>query len=963
MNRDRWQQLDRMFIDALQLPPEARPPFIERACGEDVALRTEALSLLVADNASGEFLTKPALERLAEVMAGDGWSLSAGDHLGAYTIVRMLGSGGCGEVWRARDDRLNRDVAIKILLPHFSTDTGRVRRFTDEARTAGALNHSNILTVYDVGEHQGTPYLVSECLEGQSLRQRLESGPLALEEVIGIALGTARGLSAAHSRGIVHRDLKPENVFLKADGIPKILDFGLAKLQASIDDEKTAISHTMTGNIVGTAGYMAPEQIKDEHVDARADLFALGVMLYEMVGGRHPFKCKSTFETLHSVLTTDPPDVASLNGDVPVALARIVARLLKKDREARFQSAADVAWALEQVTHLDEKAAPVHRPDKAVPRWKERWLLWVATPLAAAGVLFGIWKMVATPHVEPPPIPLTQFTWKLPTGISLNSQPVVSPDGQSIAFVGTDATTHRLLVRRLGSLEPTAIAGTEGAKQPFWSPDSRWLGFFALGRLMKVAVAGGAPVSIADAPDGRGGSWGPSGTIVFSPDLVLSGLFRVSADGGPVEPATLLDASTGDNSHRWPAFLPDGVHFLYFNRSSVDERRGVYLGRIDDPASSSNSLLFRSESEAIYAGEPGASEGNLFVVSNGRIEVRRIDTTRLTVAADARTIGFNSGGNTPYHPIMLSASAGLLAFASPSVPYGNKLESIDRSGEDMRVLSEAESQGWPRVSPDGRRLARVRIDATRGNPDIWVDDLDRGAHVRITTSPEPDMLPVWSPDSRRLAFAIGRPPGRPGTRMLSIAHADGSGVLRTFPCPGECYPTDWTSDGLELIINVRDAHGGDVWAVTASGTGVARPLLNAPFTERDARVSPDRRWIAYVSEESGRPEVSVRNLSGAPTRIVVSGAGGDQPAWSRDGSALFFVNPQGLLQSVPVLRKGDAVTFGLPAALKVPAIGFGHFGTQYDVSADGRRIYFLVQNPQEAPREFNVIMGWRSLLK
>ena len=409
MSMDRWRQLDQVFLEALQLPPEARTPFVERACGKDEALRAEALSLLVADRASEQFLTKPALERLAEGIAGDGPSLRPGDHLGVYTIVQLLGSGGFGEVWRARDERLARDVAIKVLLPRFSTDTERVRRFADEARAAGALNHSNILTVHDVGEHHGVPYLVSECLEGQSLRQRLESGPLPLDEVVAIALGIARGLSAAHARGIVHRDLKPENAFLRSDGVPKILDFGLAKLQLPIDDQTTAASHTMTGVIVGTAGYMAPEQVKGEPVDGRADLFALGVMLYEMLGGRHPFKRASTFETLHAILTTDPPDVSTLNRNVSLPLARIVTRLLKKDREARFQSAVDLAWALEQVgLRLDDQAATLQRSAETLPFWSARWFIWVAAPLTAAAS--------GRPPPPPPPPPPPTHTQLAPPG-------------------------------------------------------------------------------------------------------------------------------------------------------------------------------------------------------------------------------------------------------------------------------------------------------------------------------------------------------------------------------------------------------------------------------------------------------------------------------------------------------------------------------------------------------------------
>jgi Tol biopolymer transport system component len=964
MSAEPWQQLDRIFAEALQLPAEEREQFVAHACHENDGQQAEVLSLLAAADESGQFMTKPALDRLAEVVAAEGSSLRPGERLGAYTVLRLLGSGGVGEVWRARDERLGRDVAIKVLLPHFSSDADRLRRFAEEARTAGALNHSNILTVYDVGEHNGIPYLVSECLEGQSLRRRLQAGPLPADEIIAVALGIARGLAAAHRRGIIHRDLKPENIFLRSDGVVKILDFGLAKLQMSMDGP-TAMSRTMTGVIVGTAGYMAPEQVRGDEVDARADLFALGVTLYEMLGGQNPFKGASTFETLHAILTVEPPALVTLNRAVPPSLARIVTRLLKKDREARFQSALDVAWALEQVGDRPaDTETTTAREGDSTALWRSRWFAWIAAPAITAGVLAAAWWMLPSVPLEPATT-ATHFTWTLPAGMTLDSAPVVSPDNQHIAFVGKNTTGSRLLIRDLGSLEPTAIAGTDGAKQPFWSPDSTSIGFFAHGQLMKVAPAGGAPVVLAAAPDGRGGAWSRSGVIVFGPDLVGSALARVSADGGPVEAATLLDIPRGDTSHRWPVFLPDSDHFLYFNRSSNDERRGVYIGRADRPVSHPEPPLFRSESEAVYASVPGSTEGALFYVANGRVDVRRVDTNRLVVTGDPRTTGFKAGGNTPYHPVMLSASTDVLAFALSSVPYGNRLAAVSRTGESLRVWDEAEAQNWPRVSPDGRRLARQRIDVVRGNPDIWLEDLERGTRVRVTTSVEPDVFPVWSPDGTRLAYMRGLPPGRPGPRVLNIGQADGTGVVRTLPCPGlYCEPTDWTSDGRHLLVNVRDEKGGDVWMIPVQDGGAARPLLAEPFTERDARLSPNGLWVAYVSEESGRPEVSLRTISGPPTRTVVSGGGGDQPVWRRDGTELFFVDPGGRLRSVSVNLSGDGPPrMGLPVELKVPSVGFGHWGTQYDVSPDGSRIYLLQRNDDEAPREIHVITGWRALLK
>jgi eukaryotic-like serine/threonine-protein kinase len=969
MTNERWPQLDQLFLDALECPPEGRAEFVARACGADEALRSETLSLLAAANASGEFLAAPALDLLARTMSAAGWSLRPGERIGAYTVVQLLGAGGSGEVWRAKDERLDRDVAIKILLPHFSDDAERLRRFAEEARTAGALNHSNILAVYDVGEHHGTPFLVSECLEGESLRKRLASRPLPLDEALAVALGIARGLAAAHARGIIHRDLKPDNVFLRSDGGVKILDFGLAKLQLPVDRLHGAGSHTMTGVIVGTAGYMAPEQVRGEHVDARSDLFALGATLYEMLGGQRAFNGESTIETLHAILTTDPLDLSRVNRQVPQALATIVTRLLKKSPEARFQSAADLAWALERV-EPDAYDRGGRQPQSGTSRAAERlrWGRSVAGTALATTLLVAGWWLLSTATREPRDTELVQFTWSLPSGLVLDSPPVVSPDGRHIAFVGTDASGPRLFVRDLASVGATTVPGTEGAKQPFWSPDGKLLGFFARRKLMKVVVAGGAPVEIADAIDGRGAAWSSSGVIVFAPDLNVSSLAKVSADGGRAEAATLLNRSQGENSHRWPVFLPDGVHFLYFVRSSIDKRRGVYVGRVDRPASQSDAQLFQSESEAVYV--PPSSEldaSALLYVRDSRIELRSFDVARLAVGGDVRTLGLQAGQPTTYHASMLSASARVLAFASSSVPFGMRLGSVDRRGPDVQFQRDSEAQNWPRLSPDGQRLARQRIDVVAGNPDIWVEDLTRGTRVRVTTDADPDIFPVWSPRQNRLAYASGNSPGRAGQGKLVIASADGTGVLRTFPCPAHaanyCEPTDWSPDDQRLIVNVRDVRGGDVWSVETEN-GTAEPLLAEMYTERDARVSPDGRWIAYVSEELGRAEVSVRNIGGPPTRIVISGSGGDQPVWRRDGAELFFVDPHGRLRSVSVRERADGrATFGVPIDLQVPPVGFGHWGTQYDVSPDGGRVYFMRRNEDPPPREVTVVIGWRALLR
>jgi serine/threonine protein kinase/Tol biopolymer transport system component len=965
MSTERWQSLERIFAEARRLPAEARAAFVASLDHTDDALRREVLRLLAADAATDDFLAQPAFHRLAESIASEGWSLHAGQRLGPYTVLHRLGAGGAGEVWRAKDERLGRDVAIKVLLPHSSNDADRVRRFSDEARTASALNHPNILTIHDVGEHDGTPFVVSECLEGHSLRHRIDAGPVPADEAVAIALAIARGLGAAHACGIVHRDLKPENVFLRSDGGVKILDFGLAKLQSGLEGMRGEATHTLSGVILGTAAYMAPEQIKNELVDARADLFAVGVMLYEMLGASHPFRRASTFETLHALLTIDPPDVATAGSEVPRHLARIVMRLLKKAPEARFQSAIDLVWALEQLasgeTVRPSEAAPL---GASTPWWQSRAVGWIAASALTAGVLFGVWQLrSASPRVVNR-MPMTQFTMSLPAGVSLASAPAVSPGGRHIAFSGSDGTSNRLFVRALESQEAVIIPGTEGATRPFWSADGTSIGFFAQGQLKTIAWPRGAPVAIAAAPQPYGGTWNASGTILFAPDIILTGVSRVPAAGGVAEPSTLVYCALGDTSHWWPVFLSDGLHFLYHVRSTQDDRLGVYLGRLDRPGSPAGSLLLRSNSDVVYVPLPGTADGVLLYVVDGRIEARRFDSARGTVAADAQTLGLSAAGSTLYDPVMLSASPDVLAFAESSMPSGDRLEAMGRDGERIRLWETPEALNWPRLSPDARRLAFQRVDGLRNNPDIWVEDLERHARTRITTTPISDIQPVWSPDGRQLAYVSGALPGRPGRRVLSIAAADGTGVRRTFPCPADyCEPTDWSADGRALLVNGRNAKGWDVWTVSPDGVGPNQQLLGEAFSERDARFSPNGQWIVYASGESGRSEVSVRSLSSPSTRIVLSAKGGDQPVWRRDGGEVLFVQPDGHLQSVRVQWSRTGIpTFSLATQLAVRPIGFGHWGTQYDISADGARIYGLRGNEDPAPNDIHVVIGWRALL-
>ncbi|MBV6424868.1 MAG: Serine/threonine-protein kinase PknD [Steroidobacteraceae bacterium] len=958
-----WQELEGIFTEAWHLPEGEQADFIARACGTNAALRADAASLLSAGHASGEFLRTSALERLAQSFAAEGLNLGPGKRIGVYTIMQPLGSGGAGEVWRAKDGRLDRDVAIKVLLPHLAMDTGKVSRFAEEARAAGTLNHPNILTVHDVGEHDGLPYIVSECLEGRNLRERLEAGPMSIAEATAIALDIAQGLSAAHERGIVHRDLKPENTFLKADGGVKLLDFGLAKLKQPAGSVQDGAGDVALSLIAGTAAYMSPEQVRGGSPDPRADLFALGVMMYEMMAGQHPFRGANVFETLHAILTREPADLRSVNARVPPAIARIVMRLLSKAPEARFQSARDLAWSLAQAA---DSALPPETDGGGrqleVAR-KSKWLL-LAAPLAvAAAVAVGWWLASHTP-AAPPAGALTRFTWSLPAGTELASAPVVAPDGRRVAYVAQDATAARLFVRPLESLGAQAIAGADGAFLPFWSPDGHSLAYFRGSKLMKVSLPEGAPSELADAPGGRGGAWSTSGTIVFAPDIVLSGLSRVPANGGIAEPATLLDPSRGETGHLWPIALPDGVHFLYFIKSVNANRRGIYLGRLDRPAARAGEPLFYADNGVAYLPRAGGKSADLAYLANGRVEVREFDNSSLTAAATARTIKFLPAEYSLVIPIMASASEGVMAFADTVIPSGKRMALLTMAGRELRLWDKMDAHNWPRVSPDGRLIARLRMDDARSQPDIWIEDLERGTAYPLLNTLEPDMSPVWSPDGRQLAFVTGHLPGRQGDLKLNIAAADGTGIVHSLDCPGDyCEPTDWRADGSTLLVTVLEGGNRNVWTIATRAGGGAEPLLAAPYDEHDARYSPDGRWVAYVSEEAGRPVVLVHSVSGSPRRFVASGEGGTQPVWRRDGGMLYFADLRGQLQSVAVrwTTSGEP-QFGLPTQPNLPRIDFGHWGTQYDVTPDGSRIFYMRPTDEPVPAQIQIAINWRGMI-
>jgi serine/threonine protein kinase/Tol biopolymer transport system component len=958
MSTDRWVRLSDWHNAWLKGDSAERRRLRDELSSTSPDLVAEADALAAASSSMIDFLETPAFVLTAAQLASDEAAMKPGTLVGPYQINALIARGGVGIVYRATDPRLDRHVALKTLATLGVPDELRVERFAREARITASLDHPNIVKVYDVGTQDGQPFMVVELLEGETLRQRLNRGPVAESEVRRIGIEIARGLVAANAAGLVHRDLKPENIFLTRAGVTKILDFGIAKLAPDALRRERGAS-TLTGILLGTAGYLAPEQIQGREADGRADLFALGAILFEMLTGQRAFACENTVDTLHAIVHDAPPDLLRDRSNISASMEVIVSRLLRKAPEDRFQTAADLVWSLEQSFARTERLLGRPEPGPGpTPGLRARpWMVALAALLLIA-VAGSVWWTGRQSGDAPNP-QVARFDWTLPPDTGLWSAPVISPDERRIVWAGVSAAgIAQLFVRDLSSIESLALSGTTGARQPFWSPDGRWIGFFARGKLQKIPAGGGPVTDIADAPDSRGGTWSAAGVIVFQPNYRDAPLLRVSDQGGPTHPVTIVDLALDDVSHRWPSFLPDGRHFLYYGLSVDDRRRGVYVGSLDQPTAQPTEPLFLSDSGAIYAPGTRQSEGLLLSAKDGRIEVRRFDTVRLTIAGDPRAIEANATPATPHHPALMSAGASMLTYASAVIPWGTRIARIDRDGSNLRVEPGNELSGSPRVSPDGRFLARHQLDPVRSNPDIWVDDLARGATLRLTTSADNDVMPVWSPDGSEVAYRAGTV-DKP---TIGIAVSDGSGVKRTLACPkSPCAPSDWSPDGRILVLTVG---GADVWTMPVDSGGQAVPLLTERFLERDARISPDGRWLAYVSDETGKPEVSVRSLTGNARRYVVSSGLGDQPVWRHDGAELFFAGPEGRLFAVTV-HPGptSGLAFGPATQLNVPPLGERHAGTIYAVSRDGRQVYFPHRTDQRSPRDFSVVLGWKALIK
>jgi serine/threonine protein kinase len=878
--------------------------------------------------------------------------MTPGARLGSYEILAPLGAGGMGEVYRARDTKLDRDVALKVLPEAVAADPQRIARLEREAKTLAALNHPNIAHIYGFEASDGIHALVMELVEGPTLADRIAQGAIPLDEALAIAKQIAEALEAAHEAGIVHRDLKPANVKLRFDGTVKVLDFGLAKAldpttsaPAGVTQSPTlSLAATQAGLILGTAAYMAPEQARGKAADRRADIWAFGVVLFEMLTGRRAFDGDDLSITLASVLETEP-DWNALPSSTPGGIRRLLPRCLQKDPRRRLPAIGEARIQIEDVlSGAPELLTP--KPPPPLPWWRH------IVPWAAASVFLAALAVLASMHFReavPREVRLEITTPPTDNPASL----ALSPDGQKIVFTATSDGEASLWLRSLDSTSAKPLRGTEGGVYPFWSPDSRSIGFFAAGKLKRTDIEGGSVQVLANAPIARGGTWNRDGVILFA-GRNTQPIFRVATTGDEPMPVTRVSAT--ESGHLFPQFLPDGRHFLFYALGRPDTI-GIYVGQLDGSAPQ---RLVEADTAAVYA-----SPGYLLFMRQGTLFSQRFDPVRLTVTGDPTSISDQVAAESdPTAGAPVSASAtGLIAFRSAAGISAQQFVWVDRSGTELGRIGRPDvaRPENPALSPDGRRVVLDR--ATEGNPDVWVLDLSRGILTRLTSDPGVDVYPLWSRDGDRIVFTSNRQ----GVFDLYQNPASSAGmeeVLLATPLPK--VPHDWSPDGRFLLYSVIDSKtGSDLWALPLeAGNQKPFPVAQTPANERWGQFSPDGKWVAYQSDDSGREEVYLHPFPGPGATVQVSTTGGSQARWRPDGKELFYVALDGRLMAVPisVAPGGSVLDPGTPVPLFATHIGPALRGSSrqnYMVSPDGQRFLMNAVVGEGPAAPITLILNWR----
>jgi len=883
-------------------------------------------------------------------------TLTAGQKLGPYELGEPIGAGGMGEVYRARDTRLDRTVAIKVLPAHLADSSDLRQRFEREARAISSLNHPHICSLYDVGHQDGVSFLVMEFLEGETLAQRLEKGAMPLSDVLKYGVQIADALDKAHRQGVVHRDLKPGNIMLTPQGGAKLMDFGLAKsaIAAASISSMTAPAHatspiTTKGMIVGTFQYMSPEQVEGKEVDARSDLFAFGAVLYEMLTGQRAFQGKSQLSVASAILEKEPEPISIAQPLTPPSLDRTIRKCLAKDPEDRWQTARDLQLELKWIAESGSQAGA---PAVVVAGRKQRELLaWIAAAaLAVVAIAFAVGFVLRAP--QPPPV--LRATVLPPEKTDIQAA-AVSPDGTRLAFSARSADgTIKLWVRSLDALSAQALSGTEGAYLPFWSADSRSLGFFTTdGKLKKIEASGGPPITLCDASTARGGTWNRDGVILFG--LVgRNGIQRVSSAGGAATPVTKLDEARKDANHRWPVFLPDGQHFLFNVRStdrSLAQGEELHVGSLDGKV---NKKLLPVSFNVQYA------SGHTLFVRESTLMAQPFDTKRLEFAGDAFPIAeqvLTVGG---YGYAAISASEnGVLAYRTGAGQSGSKLAWFDRQGKELGALGDQAIYFNPKISSNGQKVAVDISDPKVGPPDVWVYDVARGLRTRLTFDSQADMLPVWSPDGTRVAFRSARR----GPDDLYMKDASGAGNDELlFESAENKVATSWSADGRYLLFDSNNPKTGrDIWVLPMKGERKPYLFLQTDYQESEAMFSPDGRWVAYRSNESGREEIYVKPFPGPAGRWQVSTGGGTRAKWRRDGKEILYLADDDKIMSAEIRVKGTAIEVGAVKALF--QVRPQRPGSIFDATADGQRFLVNAAVVEQSASPVTLVVNWPAGVK
>jgi Tol biopolymer transport system component len=866
-----------------------------------------------------------------------------------------------GAVYRATDTSLGRQVAIKVLPDVFAQDAERLARFEREAKTLASLNHPNIAAVYGLESSGSVRALVMELVSGEDLSQRIARGAIPIDEALAIAKQMAEALEAAHEQGIVHRDLKPANIKVRPDGTVKVLDFGLAKAMepagtspANVSQLPTITTPAMTqaGIILGTAAYMSPEQARGRPVDRRTDVWAFGCVLYEMLTGRRAFEGDDVSVTLASVLK-DRVRWDALPPNTPAAVHRLLRRALTKDTRGRLGDIRDARLDLEEAVQDPSPALP--QGQLAASNRRVRWFQQAAVVAFAA--VAGLLAVVAIEHWREVPAQVLPVRFEIAASdMGALDMFALSPDGRMLAFVAPRGGQNVLWIRAMDTAVAEPLTGTDGASAPFWSPDSTSIGFFSGGDLKRID-AGGGPAQTLTTTSGavglnRGGAWGRDDVIVFAP-TPTSGLFRIPAAGGEAAALTALDSHTG---HRLPAFLPDGRHFLYLAQRGSDGG-DIYLASLDAP---SGTRLLGADTGAVYA-----DPGYLLFGSQGNLYAQRFDVGGLRVTGDRLLVA--EGITVPVGQNVAAVSAatnGTLAFRASPRSGARQFVWFDSSGNTLGAVAPPSQEGSePEIAGDGRRLAVIRTSGRGGSNDVWLADVARGVFTRFTASPENERWPVWSPDGTRVAFERGyEVPGK--SRVVARALDGAEDVLLDSKTPAS--PSDWSRDGRFLLYRTSTAAtSGDLWVLPLTGDRTPFPFVASQFNETRGQFSPDGRWVAYESDDSGRPEVYVRAFPGPGQPWQVSLDGGIEARWAPDGRELFFISPEAKLMSVQIQPAvgGASLDVAQPRALFQTQIFRGGaqiagLKFQYAVAPEGRR-FLILSDLDATPAPITVILNWR----